>query len=69
LHRNEGPSGGQKNNADHKDPLVEQHYRGGVDKDKMHSPDAVRPQCQNCSNQQGGYLSGFSKALKKLFGF
>jgi RHS repeat-associated protein len=60
---------GQKNNADHKDPLVEQHYRGGVDKDKMRSPDAVRPQCQNCSNQQGGYLSGFSKALKKLFGF
>lgn len=60
---------GQKNNADHVEPLVEQHYRGGIDKDKMRSPDAVRPQCQNCSNQQGGYLSGFSKAMKKLFGF
>jgi len=60
---------GQKNNADHKDPLVEQHYRGGIDKDKMRSPDAVQPQCQNCSNQQGGYLRTFSQAMKKLFGF
>jgi len=42
---------GQKNNADHKEPLVEEHYRTGkVDKDKMRSPDAVQPQCQSCSN-------------------
>jgi RHS repeat-associated protein len=60
---------GQKNNADHKEPLVEQHYKGGVDKSKMHSTDAVQPQCASCSNQQGGFLSGFSKAMKKLFGF
>jgi hypothetical protein len=60
---------GQKNNADHIDPLVEQHYRGGIDKTKMRSPDATRPQCQSCSNQQGGYLRTFSVAMKKLFGF
>jgi RHS repeat-associated protein len=60
---------GQKNNADHKDPLVEQHYRGGIDKDKMRSPGAVQPQCQSCSNQQGGYLRTFSQAMKRLFGF
>jgi RHS repeat-associated protein len=58
---------GQKNNADHKDPLVEQHYRGGVQPNK--SPDAVRPQCPTCSAQQGGYLKQFSTAMKKLFGF
>lgn len=57
---------GQKNNADHKDPLVEQHYRGGIQPNK--SPDAVRPQCPTCSAQQGGYLKQFSTAMKKLFG-
>jgi RHS repeat-associated protein len=61
---------GQKNNADHKDPLVVQHYRDGqVDKGTMRAPSAVQPQCQNCSNQQGGFLSNFSKEMKKLFGF
>lgn len=60
---------GQKNNADHKEPLVEQHYRGGIDKNKMRSPDAVRPQCTSCSAQQGGYLKQFSMAMKALFGF
>lgn len=58
---------GQKNNADHKDPLVEQHYRGGIKPDK--SPNAVRPQCPTCSAQQGAYLRQFSSAMKKLFGF
>jgi len=60
---------GQKNVANHTDPLVEQHYRGGIDKAKMHDPSAVGPQCQSCSNQQGGFLKGFSSAMKKLFGF
>jgi RHS repeat-associated protein len=61
---------GQKNNADHKDPLVKEYYRNGtIDEDKMRSPGAVQPQCQNCSNQQGGWLSNFSKKMKKaLFG-
>ncbi len=61
---------GQKNNADHKDPLVKEYYRNGtIDKDKMRSPNAVQPQCQNCSNKQGGWLSNFSKQIKKaLFG-
>ncbi len=58
---------GQKNYADHKDPLVVQHYRDGqVDKDQMHDVDAVQPMCPTCSNQQGGFLSGFSRAMKKL---
>jgi RHS repeat-associated protein len=59
---------GQRNNADHIDPLVEQHYRGGVDLQKMRSPNAVRPQCPSCSGQQGGYLKTFSNAMKHLFG-
>ena len=59
---------GQKNVADHTNPLVEEYYRNGtIDQQRMRSPGAVRPQCQNCSNQQGGFLSGFSKAMKKLF--
>ena len=60
---------GQKNNADHIDPLVEQHYRGGIDKDAMRKPESVRPQCTTCSAQQGGYLRQFSQAMKRLFGF
>ena len=60
---------GQKNNADHIEPLVQQHYSGGIDPAKMRDPNAVRPQCQSCSNQQGGFLKGFSTAMKKLFGF
>jgi hypothetical protein len=66
------PSGatGQKNNADHKEPLVKEHYRtGAIDKDKMRSPSAVQPQCPTCSNKQGGWLSNFSKQMKKVFGF
>ncbi len=64
-----GKDQGQKNNADHIDPLVEQHYRGGIDQKKMRDVNSVRPQCQDCSNQQGGFLSGFSRAMRKLFGF
>jgi RHS repeat-associated protein len=60
---------GQKNNADHIEPLVKEHYRTGtIDKAKMRSPDSVQPQCPPCSNQQGGFLSNFAKQMKKLFG-
>jgi len=60
---------GQKNVANHIDPLVEQHYRGGIDPAKMHDPNAVNAQCPTCSAQQGGFLRSFSQAMKKLFGF
>jgi len=60
---------GQKNNANHIDPLVEQYYRGGIDPAKMHDPKAVNGQCPTCSAQQGGLLKTFSMAMKKLFGF
>jgi hypothetical protein len=52
------------------DALVEGHYRTGtIDRSKMQNLAAVEPQCQHCSAQQRGYLSGFSKAVKGLFGF
>ena len=57
---------GQKNVADHKTPLVKEHYQtGGIDKANMKSTEAVQPQCQNCSNKQGGEMSGYSKQMKK----
>jgi RHS repeat-associated protein len=58
-------------NADHKEPLVEQHYRnnGKVDAKKMRDVESVQPQCPSCSNKQGGFLSGFARAMKKLFGY
>lgn len=59
---------GQKNVADHKTPLVVEHYqKGTIDKQNMRSSGAVQPQCQSCSNRQGAYLRSFSKAMKKLF--
>lgn len=32
----------------------------------MKSIDAVQPQCANCSNKQGGYLSSLSKQIKSF---
>ena len=58
---------GQKNVADHKTPLVEEHYTTGeIDKVKMTALDAVQPQCQKCSAKQGGRLSKYSKDMKKI---
>jgi hypothetical protein len=52
-----------KMHADHKTPLVKQHYEGGgIDKTQMRSPDAVQPQCPTCSNRQGADLSRYSRA-------
>jgi RHS repeat-associated protein len=60
---------GQKNYADHKEPLVMEYYRtGSINKTNMRSPDAVQPQCPSCSNQQGGWLSRFSKLMRGLLG-
>jgi hypothetical protein len=57
-------------NANHIDPLIEEHYRqGAIDTDKMRSLEAVNPQCPTCSARQGGFLSNFSKSMKRLYGF
>jgi hypothetical protein len=57
--------------ADHIDPLVEQYYRNGgnIDLAQARSVDAVQPQCPTCSARQGGFLRGFSQAMKNLFGY
>jgi len=48
--------------ADHKDPLVVQHYReGSVDVFAQSKTDAVQPQCPTCSSTQGGQLSALSR--------
>ena len=53
--------------ADHKTPLVEEHYTTGtIDKTKMRSLEAVQPQCESCSNSQGGKMSAYSKKMKKI---
>jgi hypothetical protein len=53
-------------NADHKDPLVKEHYRTGtVDKTRMRQKDAVQPQCPTCSNRQGADLSRYSREQRK----
>jgi hypothetical protein len=57
-------------NADHIDPLVEEYYRnnGQIDETKMRDVNSVQPQCPTCSNRQGGFLSGFGRAMRRLFG-
>jgi len=51
--------------ADHKTPLVKEHYEtGGIDRGKMRSVEAVQPQCPNCSNGQGGDLSKYGREMK-----
>lgn len=59
-----------RQHADHKKPLVEEHYEtGGIDKQRMRSNDAVQPQCPTCSNRQGARLSQYSRQMKRLLGF
>ncbi len=58
-----------KNYADHKSPLVEQHYEGGgIDEREMKSLKAVQPQCPTCSNRQGADLSRYSREKAKELG-
>jgi RHS repeat-associated protein len=55
--------------ADHKTPLVKEHYQTGtIDKKKMTSTEAVQPQCPTCSARQGAEMSRYSKEQKKLNG-
>ncbi|WP_238395710.1 RHS repeat domain-containing protein [Pontibacter pudoricolor] len=55
--------------ADHKEPLVKEHYRTGkVDKEKMRKVDSVQPQCTTCSAKQGAEMSQYSNEMKKKHG-
>jgi hypothetical protein len=51
--------------ANHKTPLVKEHYQTGkIDKVKMRSVDAVNSHCSTCSARSGGQLSNYSKQMK-----
>ena len=53
-------------NADHKKPLVKEHYETGtVDRNRMRQKDAVQSQCPTCSNRQGADLSRYSRQQRK----
>jgi hypothetical protein len=63
-----GATGG-KMVADHKNPLVKEHYEtGSINKKNMRSVDAAQPQCTTCSAQQGGKLKKYSMEQKKKNG-
>lgn len=51
--------------ADHKTPLVKEHYETGtIDKVKMRDVNSVQPQCTTCSAKQGAEMSQYSKKQK-----
>ena len=53
--------------ADHKRPLVKEHYETGhIDTSQMRSLDAVQPQCPTCSGRQGADLSRYSREQARL---
>lgn len=53
--------------ADHKTPLVQEHYETGtINTEAMRSVDAVQPQCTTCSAQQGAQMSQYSKQMKAI---
>ncbi|WP_343642335.1 DUF6443 domain-containing protein [Chryseobacterium sp.] len=53
--------------ADHKKPLVEEHYQTGtIDKIKMRSTSAVQPQCYSCSAEQAAKMRKYSMEMKKI---
>ena len=55
--------------ADHKVPLVKEHYEtGSIDKARMNKIDAVQPQCPTCSARQGAELSRYSREQRRLLG-
>ncbi len=54
--------------ADHKDPLVVQHYREGSVNVQQRQIGAVQPHCPACSSSQGGQLGAFGKKMKKDLG-
>jgi hypothetical protein len=58
---------GPVQHADHKKPLVEEHYETGtIDLVNMRSLNAVQPQCSGCSGAQGQRLRLYSIEQRKL---
>lgn len=48
--------------ADHKRPLVKEHYETGrINKRRMRQVSSVQPQCPECSNRQGAKLSRYAR--------
>jgi RHS repeat-associated protein len=61
-----GTDDGGKRVAGHKTALVQEHYQTGtIDKQKMRSLDAVRPECPTCSAREGAAMSRYSRMMKK----
>ena len=55
--------------ADHKNPLVKEYYETGtIDSTRMHSVDAVQPQCPTCLARQGADMSRYSQQMKRELG-
>jgi hypothetical protein len=55
--------------ADHKKPLVVEHYEtGSVDVAKQSTVEAVQPHCPTCSSQQGAQLAAFSRRMRDWLG-
>ena len=55
--------------ADHKTPLVQEHYEtGGIDKGRMRSVGAVQPHCPTCSAKQGAEMSRYSRRQRRSLG-
>lgn len=52
--------------ADHKTPLVKEHYRTGrVDTARMRELRSIQPQCPTCSARQGAALRRYSQLKKR----
>jgi len=55
--------------AGHKEALVKEHYETGtIDKQRMRSADAVRPECPTCSAREGAEMSRYSREMKEKLG-
>ena len=55
--------------AGHNKALVEEYYETGrIDKDRMRSIDAVRPECPTCSAKEGAEMSQYSRRMREEFG-
>jgi RHS repeat-associated protein len=60
-----GKDDGGKRVAGHKTALVQEHYETGkIDKQKMRSLNAVRPECPTCSAKEGAAMSRYSRKMK-----
>ena len=51
--------------ADHKIPLVVEHYSTGtINTQTMRAVQSVQPQCASCSARQGAQMSRYSTEMK-----